>query len=123
MKVLVVDDQLASRKIIDRFLSKRGFNLVFAEDGYQALEVMATSELDLVISDVEMPVLNGFDFTRIKSTSPLSHIKAIPLILLTSKATLFDEAEGRIVGANSYLTKPFTEEALNNAIDNIRRPE
>lgn len=110
MKVLVVDDSPTDLKLMSQPFLSRGYELVTATDGEEALKKAEAEQPDLMVLDVIMPKLNGFKVCRqIKSSATLKNIK---IILLTSKNQESDKFWGEKQGADAYMTKPFTEEDL-----------
>lgn len=109
-KVLVVDDSPTERHVLGEVLSKQGFQVVFAESGEQGV-AMSKSELpDLIIMDVVMPGLNGFQATRaITKDEATQHI---PVIICTTKDQETDKLWGMRQGAKDYVTKPIKAEEL-----------
>lgn len=103
MKILVIDDNLKMRENISKFFKLSGFTAETASDGKQALEKMIGNSYDLVILDINMPFLNGKEFTKkVRET----HLK-LPIIALTSNSMLDDKLEMFELGVDDYMTKPF----------------
>ena len=114
LKVLVIDDSKTIRKM-PRPCSPRKGEVYTAVDGFDALAKVADYTPDIVFVDIMMPRLDGY-----QTCSLIKHNKvfrSIPVIMLSSKDGLFDRARGRIVGSESYLTKPFTKDELLSAIE------
>lgn len=110
IKILAVDDDSISRKMIGRALTDSDFSLSFAEDGETGLS-MALQELpDIIILDVEMPGMNGYEVCVQLRTNDLT--REIPVVFLSSHSTLRERMQGYEVGANDYLVKPFENEDL-----------
>ncbi len=109
-KVLVVEDSTTSRKVITLTLRQRGLTVVEAKDGFEALAQLNNEKPDLVLLDLILPGIDGYKI--------LSHIRKredfadIPVIILTSRDTLFDKIKGKVSGSDEYLTKPFSPQAL-----------
>jgi two-component system, sensor histidine kinase and response regulator len=102
--LLVVDDNEMNRDMLSRRLQREGYNVLIAEDGYIALEMMKAQKFDLIILDVMMPGLNGFEMLpMIRQTHSLAEL---PVILATAKDRSDDIVEGLKLGANDYVTKP-----------------
>jgi putative two-component system response regulator len=102
--ILVADDQAANRELFDELLSSEGFNVLTAEDGASALENLNLVNIDLVLLDVMMPELNGFEVcTKIKA-NPETYL--IPVVLVTALSAKQDRIEGIRVGADDFLTRP-----------------
>ena len=114
--VLVVDDDENIVKIIVRNLDLDGFQTLEARNGLEALDLLRTSEPDLVLLDVEMPRLDGYEtLARLRKASD------IPVIMLTVRAEDADKVRGLELGADDYLTKPFNPRELNLRIKAVLR--
>ncbi|CAG0993320.1 type IV pili sensor histidine kinase and response regulator,chpA; chemosensory pili system protein ChpA (sensor histidine kinase/response regulator) [Burkholderiales bacterium] len=108
--VLVVDDSLTVRKITGRLLAREGFDVLTARDGIDALQVLAEHTPDVILLDIEMPRMDGFEFTKtIKRDAKHSHI---PIIMITSRTAEKHRNLARELGVDLYLGKPFQEEDL-----------
>jgi twitching motility two-component system response regulator PilG len=110
IKVMVVDDSNTIRRSAEAFLKQAGCEVILAEDGFEALAKVAESRPDLIFCDIMMPRLDGFQTCAMIKKSP--GYGATPVVMLSSKDGLFDRARGNIVGADDYLTKPFSRESL-----------
>lgn len=114
MKVMVIDDSRTIRRSAETMLSKEGYEVITANDGFEALALIHQHEPDLIFVDIMMPRLDGYQTCAIiKNNARFQHT---PVIMLTSKDGLFDKARGRIVGSDHYLTKPFTRDELLAAV-------
>ncbi len=113
-KVLVVDDSPTQLKLMSDPLMSRGYTIVTAMDGVEALEMVASEKPDLVVLDVIMPRKNGFRVCRDIKISPLYN--AIKVILISSKDQESDKFWGERQGADLYITKPFTDEELVSGV-------
>lgn len=106
-KVMVVDDSATIRRFVMYALRARGLQVVTAEDGQEALETLAHTPVDLVITDLNMPKLDGFGLVRaIRSDGDYN---SLPVIILSSLSAQDDIDRGLSLGATAYLTKPFDE--------------
>ena len=112
-KVLVVDDSNTIRRSAEIFLRQGGFEVLLAEDGFDALSKIHDHEPDLVFCDIMMPRLDGYQTCAIIKRN--ARFAALPVVMLSSKDGLFDKARGRMVGSQQYLTKPFTKDQLLQA--------
>lgn len=112
--MLVADDSNTIRRSADIFLRKAGCEPVYGEDGFEALAKIPDFDPDVIFVDVMMPKLDGFQVCAVVKRHP--RFKAIPLIMLTSKDNVFDRARAKLLGADDYLTKPFTREGLLGAV-------
>ena len=109
-KILVVDDSPTELKLMSEPFLSQGYQLITAQDGEDALKKLASERPDLVVLDVVMPKLNGFNVCRqIKNSAEL---KGVKVILLTSKNQESDKFWGEKQGADAYMTKPFSGEEL-----------
>ena len=113
-KVLVIDDSNTIRRSAEIFLKQGGFEVVLAEDGFDALAKVNDYLPDLVFCDILMPRLDGYQTCAIVKRNV--RFSRVPVIMLSSKDGLFDKARGRMVGSQDYLTKPFTKEQLLDAV-------
>jgi len=118
LKVLVIDDSNTIRRSADIFLKQGGYQVLLAEDGFDALAKVNDLRPDLVFCDILMPRLDGYQTCAIIKRNP--QFSAVPVIMLSSKDGLFDKARGRMVGAEAYLTKPFTKDQLLQAVEQYR---
>ncbi|MGJ0484456.1 MAG: hybrid sensor histidine kinase/response regulator [Methylomicrobium sp.] len=108
--VLVVDDSLSVRKASITLLEDAGFDVQTAIDGLDAIEKIEAQRPDIIISDLEMPRMNGLELARHLRSAP--HLQAIPLIMITSRSTEKHRAQADKAGVTLYLTKPFSEDEL-----------
>ena len=118
-KVLVIDDSNTIRRSAEIFLKQAGFEVLLSEDGFDALSKVNDTMPDLIFCDVLMPRLDGYQTVAIIKRSPRH--AAIPVVMLSSKDGVFDKARGRMVGAEDYLTKPFTKDQLLQAVNAHRQ--
>lgn len=114
VKVLVIDDSNTIRRSAEIFLKQGGHQVLLAEDGYDSLSKVNDHQPDLIFCDILMPRLDGYQTCAIIKKN-LRHAN-VPVIMLSSKDGLFDKARGRMVGAEDYLTKPFTKDQLLQAV-------
>ncbi len=113
-KILVVDDSKTIRRTAEALLEQAGYQVITARDGFEALALTADERPDLILVDVMMPRLDGYQTCALIKHNPL--FRRIPVIMLTSKDGLFDRARGRLAGSDEYLTKPFAREELLEAL-------
>jgi two-component system alkaline phosphatase synthesis response regulator PhoP len=109
-KVLVVDDEVYILHILDFSLNAEGYEVITAEDGEQALAKAKSEQPDLVVLDVMMPKIDGYEACRKLKQDP--KMKDVPVILLTAKGRDIDRKLGLEVGADDYITKPFSPSKL-----------
>ncbi len=114
LRILVVDDSATIRRSAESMLTTAGYEVVTAENGFEALSKVARHNPDLIFVDIMMPRLDGYQTCAIIKNN--SKYRSTPVIMLTSKDGLFDQARGRVVGSDLYLTKPFTKEELLAAV-------
>ena len=114
LKVMVIDDSKTIRRTAESLLQREGCDVVTAVDGYEALAKIAEANPDIVFVDIMMPRLDGYQTCALIKNS--QNYQNIPVIMLSSKDGLFDQAKGRVVGSDQYLTKPFSKDELLDAI-------
>jgi two-component system, chemotaxis family, chemotaxis protein CheY len=103
--ILVADDSPTIRKFVSVALSVRGYEIISCSDGMEAIEILPTQKVDLVITDLNMPNVDGFEL--ILSIRNNTEYKDVPIIVLSSLGATEDIQRGLECGANSYLVKPF----------------
>jgi two-component system chemotaxis response regulator CheY len=108
--VLVVDDSSTVRKFVSVSLEMQGFSVTSACDGMDALEKLPTRQFDLVITDLNMPNMDGFEFIRALRDNP--EYNELPVIILTSLSDEESKEEGAHLGVGSYVVKPFSLEKI-----------
>ena len=114
LKVMVIDDSKTIRRTAENLLKKEGCEVVTAVDGFEALSKIAEHKPSIIFVDIMMPRLDGYQTCALIKHNRM--FKDTPVIMLSSKDSIFDRARGRIVGSEQYLTKPFTKEDLLGAI-------
>jgi len=114
VKVMVIDDSHTIRRSAEIFLKQSGCTVFLAEDGFDALSKIADHLPDVIFVDIMMPRLDGYQTCSLIKRN--ARFKSIPVIMLSSKDGLFDRARGRMAGSDQYLTKPFTQNALLDAV-------
>lgn len=114
VKVMVIDDSNTIRRSAEIFLKTAGCEVILAEDGFDALAKISNEHPDLIFVDIMMPRLDGYQTCSLIKRN--ARYKTTPVIMLSSKDGLFDRARGRMVGSDQYLTKPFTQETLIDAV-------
>ncbi len=115
VKVLVIDDSNTIRKSAEIFLRQAGFEVILAEDGFDALAKISDHHPQVIFVDIMMPRLDGYQTCALVKQNP--QLKSTPVIMLSSKDGVFDRARGRLAGSDRYLTKPFTKESLIEAVN------
>jgi two-component system chemotaxis response regulator CheY len=109
-KIITVDDAMTMRRMVSFTLQEAGHQVLEAADGVAALNLLRNERVDLVISDVNMPNMDGITLTR--RLRELNHFKTIPIILLTTESAPEVKAQGRAAGATGWMVKPFKPEQL-----------
>jgi len=109
-KILVVEDQEDNRQILRDLLSSAGYDMSEAENGEEALVAVAKERPDLILMDIQLPIMDGYEATRRIKSDPKT--RAIPIIVVTSYALSGDEAKAREAGCDAYVTKPYSPRAL-----------
>ena len=108
--VLVVEDQEDNRQILRDLLANAGYEMFEAENGADALTAVANKRPDLILMDIQLPVMDGYEATRRLKADP--NTKSIPIIVVTSYALSGDEGKARAAGCDGYVTKPYSPRAL-----------
>jgi two-component system chemotaxis sensor kinase CheA len=112
--VLIVDDSAMDRKIMKQALEPLGVTIIEAKDGIEALNMLKQNEVDAMLIDIEMPRMDGY--TLAQEIRKYNKYRKLPLIAVTSRATKSDRVRGVEVGMNEYITKPYTQEYLQNVV-------
>ena len=115
-KVMVIDDSNTIRRSAEIFLKAAGCEVILAEDGFDALAKIADKHPQVIFVDIMMPRLDGYQTCALIKRN--AKFKSTPVIMLSSKDGLFDRARGRMAGSDQYLTKPFTQDSLIEAVNN-----
>ena len=105
-KILVVEDTEDNRQILRDLLSAAGYDMIEAHDGAEGVARAGEHRPDLILMDIQMPVMDGYEATRRIKADPA--LKAIPVIAVTSYALSGDEEKARTAGGDDYITKPFS---------------
>jgi len=114
IKVLVIDDSNTIRRSAELFLRQAGYDVILAEDCFDALAKSSDHQPQVIFVDIMMPRLDGYQTCAIiKRNATFSNV---PVVMLSSKDGVFDKARERMVGSEDYLTKPFTKEQLLRAV-------
>lgn len=109
-KVLIVDDSVSMRQMVNFTLRQGGFEVVEAEHGQDALDKLKTATVDLIITDLNMPVMDGI--TLIKNVRQLPAMKTKPILMLTTEGLPAKKEQGKAAGATGWIVKPFDPEKL-----------
>ncbi|MFO7541745.1 MAG: response regulator [Thiobacillus sp.] len=111
---MVIDDSNTIRRSAEIFLNQAGYEVILAQDGFDALSKITDHDPDVVFVDIMMPRLDGYQTCSLIKRN--AKYRSTPVIMLSSKDGLFDRARGRMVGSDKYLTKPFTKDTLLSAV-------
>lgn len=106
--ILAVEDDKNTRKLLVTVLKNNGYNVLTAENGEEALEVLEHNHVDLMVIDVMMPIMNGYELTKVLRDGG----SQMPMLMLSAKGNVADIKQGFLVGIDDYLTKPFDFEEL-----------
>ncbi|EGQ9500508.1 response regulator [Vibrio metoecus] len=116
-RVLAVDDSISIRQMVSHTLQDAGYEVETASDGRDALAKAQKSRFDVIISDVNMPVMGGFEF--VKAVRLQSQYKFTPILMLTTETSPEKKQEGKAVGATGWLVKPFNPETLLKTLQRV----
>jgi DNA-binding response OmpR family regulator len=116
-KILVVDDEINITQILEFSIGAEGYEVISAANGEEAIDKARREQPDLIILDIMMPKIDGFEACRILKANPLT--KAIPVVLLTAKGRDIDKRLGYEVGATDYIVKPFSPNKLVERIHQL----
>jgi CheY-like chemotaxis protein len=115
--ILVVENEVSNRILIERVLSTRGYRCLSASNGREALDVLDREQVDLILTDLSMPVLDGYRTTQLIRARP--GLENVPIVAVTAYA-LTDEGEAaRQIGCTEYLTKPFKPRQLLEVVERL----
>ncbi len=114
IKVVVIDDSKTIRRTAETLLKKAGCEVITATDGFESLSKVMECQPHIIFVDIMMPRLDGYQTCALIKNNQA--FKKTPIVMLSSKDGLFERARSRIVGAEHYMTKPFTREELLNTI-------
>jgi len=109
-RILVVEDQEDNRRIIRDLLESVGYQLIEAVDGEAGVRLAQSERPDLILMDIQLPVLDGYEATRRIKAEP--ELAAIPIVVVTSYALSGDDAKAKAAGCDAYVAKPFSPRAL-----------
>lgn len=114
IKVLLIDDSNTIRRSGEIFLKQAGCEVILAEDGFDGVSKVVEYQPNLIFIDVMMPRLDGYQACALIKNNP--KFKQIPVVMLTSKDSLFDRARGKLVGSDQYLVKPFNKKSIVDVV-------
>lgn len=115
--ILTVDDTASMRQMVSYTLSDAGYDVEQAADGQQALDICQKKQFDLVIADINMPVMDGI--TLVKKLRELKEYKFTPILMLTTESQDTKRQEGKAAGATGWIVKPFNPDQLTNVVKNV----
>ena len=118
-KVLAVDDSATMRQLVKMTLTRSGYDVLEAEDGAKALQKATADIFDLVLSDINMPVMTGIELLR--SLRKLAQYKFTPIVLVTTESQVEKKQEGKAAGATGWIVKPFEPEHLLAVVTKVLR--
>jgi two-component system chemotaxis response regulator CheY len=115
MKILIVDDDATTRKLLGLYLKTKGYEIAYAENGLDAIEKVGREKPNLIITDLNMPYMDGIEFVKTMRADPAR--QELPILMVTTEADPEERERAMSVGVNGYLVKPVTAEVV---IQNIR---
>lgn len=113
-RVMVIDDSKTIRVTAETILKKEGYEVFTATNGFEAMSVITDTKPDIIFVDIMMPRLDGYQTCKLIKNN--SYFRNTPVIMLSSKDSLFDRARGRVAGSEQHINKPFTKSELLEAI-------
>ncbi len=114
---LIVDDSVTMRQMVSFTLREAGFEVIEAENGQDALSKLAGAKLDLIVTDLNMPVMDGISFVRSARELPVA--RYVPILLLTTESQAEKKAEGKAAGATGWIVKPFDPPKLLAVVSKV----
>jgi two-component system chemotaxis response regulator CheY len=117
MKIMIVDDCQTTRKLLGIYLKSSGFDVVFAENGLDAIEKLATHTVNLVMTDLNMPYMDGIELVKTLRADP--NWSSLPIIMVTTEADPEEREKAFAAGANDYMVKPVSAERIAQNVKNI----
>ncbi|HUJ18045.1 MAG TPA: response regulator [Nitrospirota bacterium] len=115
MKILIVDDDATTRKLLGLYLKTKGYEIAYAENGLDAIEKVGREKPNLIITDLNMPYMDGIEFVKTMRADPAR--QELPILMVTTEADPEERERAMSVGVNGYLVKPVTADVV---IQNIR---
>jgi two-component system chemotaxis response regulator CheY len=116
-QILVVDDCNVTRKLISFMIKGKGYRTQNASNGVEGLEKLGSSDVDLIVTDLNMPLMDGLEFS--KNVRKIEAYRHIPIIMLTTEAGEEDRKKGEEAGISTYLVKPVKSEELIEEIEKL----
>jgi DNA-binding NtrC family response regulator len=113
IKILIVDDEEMMRSLLEKILKREGYNVIAAEDGVQAVEILKKEDVSLVISDMKMPRMDGFELLKyVKQEYP-----NVGIIIMTAYGDTYTVKDALLLGADEYITKPFKSYEISLVVE------
>ncbi|MDH5613046.1 MAG: response regulator [Gammaproteobacteria bacterium] len=119
-QILIVDDSASLRQVVSITLENAGYDVIDAEDGAKALDLLDGKKVHLVICDVNMPVMDGITF--VKKVKQMPNYRFLPIIMLTTESRESRKLEGQAAGAKAWVVKPFQPEQMLAAVSKLILP-
>ena len=116
-RILVVDDNADIRNLISLILTTESYEVMVVDSGSALLEEIGNFNPDLLLLDIMMPRMSGFEVLKIVRSLPDAHLSSIPIVMITAKSMDADVEQALALGATSYIVKPFRAEALKNKVN------
>lgn len=117
MKILCVDDDKTTRKILSLYLKGKGYEVVTAENGLDALEKMGTENINLVVTDMNMPFMDGIELVKTLKADP--NWQHVPILMVTTEADEEEKKRAAAAGVDDYLVKPANAEQITSSVKKI----
>ena len=117
MKILIVDDDATTRKLLGLYLRAKGYEVAYAENGLDGLEKLGAENPNLIISDLNMPYMDGIEFVKTVRADPARN--EVPILMVTTEADPEERERALSAGVNGYLVKPVTAETVTQNIRHI----
>lgn len=117
LRIMIVDDDSTTRKILGMYVKQKGFDVVMAENGFNALEKLAAENVNLIMTDLNMPNMDGIELIRNLKSNP--SYSEIPVMMVTTEADEVERAKAIEAGALAYLVKPVTGDVVANNVKSI----
>jgi CheY-like chemotaxis protein len=119
MRILVVDDDKTTRKMLSLILKSKGYDVVTAENGMDGLQKLGLEQINLILTDMNMPYMDGIEFTKqVRANPDFSHI---PIVMLTTEADEEEKQRAYKAGVDDYLVKPATAEQIVDSMKKIMK--
>ncbi len=119
MKIMIVDDCQTTRKILSLYLKSKGFEVITADNGLDAIEKLATNTVQMILTDLNMPYMDGVELVRTIRADP--NWASLPMLMVTTEADPEERTRAFQAGANGYIVKPVTAENVTHNIKTILR--